>query len=168
MPKLSEDSYLNSSRTVIADVVERQRHEIRRLATEEIRKLEDRRDSDLRTLDDVLGALEGRGSKDVVPRASSAPALTPSRGSSRRRRRRRGNPAQVALENREAILRHLEEGDRQMAAGEIRNALGISEHAKCQRVEEVGQRRQGRPSGIGLRNALRACGEKASAGLGCG
>ena len=138
MPKSSEDSYLDPSRTAIVDLVEHQRREVRRLATEEIRMLEDRRDRDLGTLDDVIGALEGRKGKEVAPPTSSVSAPAPSRRSrTRRRRKKRGSPTQVALENREAILRHLEGADRQMAAGEIRGPLGISEHANANALKRL-------------------------------
>jgi hypothetical protein len=134
-----------SCEIAVLDVVEAQRREIRKSATEQIKKVKERRDRELRKLDQVAAVLD-RAAQE--PARAGAGARRPS--AKRRRRRRRPTPATAALERREAIYRYLLEQGRPVATGEIRRSLRISEFSTTTALKRLIEEGRIRRIGTGV------------------
>jgi len=139
MSQSPDGSYLGAGRGAILEAVEAQRHEVMRLAGEDIRRVEDRRERDLRRLDDVAGSLAlGESKAETSPPSSTGAPARPERPNGKRRRKgKRQSASQKALESREAVLRLLQEADGPRASGEIRRPLGLTEHTTTNALKKL-------------------------------
>jgi Mn-dependent DtxR family transcriptional regulator len=112
------------TQVAILDAVEVQRRELRQWTSEEIKKVKDRRDSELLHLDRVVAVFEGN---DVCTDTTHGSRVTHSKSASKRRRRKNQTAAMAACERREAVFRYLLEQARPVATGDIRRTLKISD-----------------------------------------
>jgi hypothetical protein len=135
------------SEVAVLDVVEAQRQEIRQSASAEIGKVEDRRDRELRRLDQVA-AVFGSGATSV-PGKSSTTRSAPKPSRQRRRQKKRRSVAVEARERREAIYRHLLEQARPLAKGEIRQALRTTDFSTSSALKWLAQEGRVKRTGVG-------------------
>jgi hypothetical protein len=136
------------SEAAVLDVVEAQRQEIRQSASADIGKVEDRRDRELRRLDQVA-AVFGSGAASVPGKRSSTTRSAPKPSSQRLRRRKGRSAAAEARERREAIYRYLLEQARPLAKGEIRQALRTTDFSTSSALKWLAQEGRVKRTGVG-------------------
>jgi hypothetical protein len=153
------------SEAAVLDVVEAQRQEIRQSASAEIGKVEDRRDRELRRLDQVAAVFKS-GAAGVARERSSSTRSAPKPSRERLRRRKGRSAAAEARERREAIYRYLLEQGRPLAKGDIRQALRTTDFSTSSALKWLAQEGRVKRSGVGAATRYEARAEPAPDGSG--